>query len=194
MDKETLFDESGHSLFELSLSLPIMLMLTLTLGGLFLWSMKLFVYEMADWTLQNELCTVMERVVGDARAADSVLIQHEMYSQTPFSYSRLILLKPRCYPDTEKNSSVYFAHQPQKPVASPWKIYHTTDYEPITGDSMFCSTMILKFHCELIPPARLRIELKGKTPVTKHTLELKTEIFLPELMKNASTAPVSSSF
>ena len=200
MDRNWIADEKGHTLFELSLSLPIMIMLTLAMGALFLWSMKLFLYEMAEWSLQNELSGVMERVVGEARAADKIFIYRQTLNYDKYPYSGVLLLKPRCWPDTEKNRAYYFAHQPQYPVAGSWKIYHTSELEPITGDNMFGSTYIQKFHCEFIPPARLRIEIKASAPVSKyswlsidwHSLELKTEIFLPEMMKNAEPAPAST--
>lgn len=192
MDKKWISDEQGHSLFELSLSLPIMILLTLSIGTLFLWTMKFFVYEMADWALQEEMCSAIERIAGDARAASRVRIRHKQYSFDPLAYCDILLWKPRCFPTAEENRSYYLAEQPKSTGGLYWKLYHNSDYEPITGDSIVGNTNLLKFHCEIIPPARLRIELKGRSLITRHNLEVKTELFLPELMKNGDTTSNSS--
>ena len=186
MDKKLLFNEQGHSLFELSISLPIIVMLALSLVGLFCWTLKFFLYEMADWALQEELSNAMKRIVSDARLADSVSIQHQAADYEKYPYCSILLRKPKCFPDTEKHWNYYLANYPLYSSGNHWKLYRSADYEPITGDSIFCDTALLKFHCELIPPARLRIEIKGKTTITQHTVEVKTELFLPEMMKNAA--------
>lgn len=182
MDRRWISEENGHSLFELSMSLPIMLVLTLTLGTMFLWTMKTFIYELADWELQEEMYGALQRVVGDARAASSIRITHKKLSfeGDDHAYCSIVLWKSRCYPDTEKERVFYGADQPE----IIWKLYRNTTNEPITGDGIFSDVRLTRFHCEIIPPARLRIEIAGKSGITKHRLETSTEIFLPELMKN----------
>ena len=189
MDKTWIADERGHSLFELSLSLPMIVMLTLSLGSLFLWTLRFFLYEMADWTLQKDLCRAMERIVYDARAADTVIIEQERFGTAELPFSSISLRKPRCYPETKKNWDFYMARIPQNASGAQRKIYRSSDYEPITGDNIFCNTALKKFRCELVAPARLRIEIQGWAPLTRHVIEVKTEIFLPEMMKNATATP-----
>ncbi len=189
MVKTILSNEDGHSLLELSLSLPVMILLALTLGTLFLWTTKLFVYELADWTLQSELFSVMNRIVRDARAAEKVQISKMTYSSDPEEYDGIMFWKPRCYPSSEKNIAYYFAYQPIHTQSSTWKIYRRRDYTPITGDNIFCKTYILKFHCIYIPPARVRIELIGASRITSHIMEIHTELFLSEMMKHALVLP-----
>ena len=185
MDRKWISEEQGHSLFELSLSLPIMIVLTLTLGTMFLWSMKIFIYEMADWALQEEMYTALQRVAGDARAASSIKIRHKklIYEGDDHAYCSIVLWKSQCYPSTEKTRVYYEAYQPDVI----WKLYRNNTNEPITGDSILSDIYLTRFHCEIIPPARLRIEIAGVSGITKHRLETSAEIFLPELMKNADT-------
>lgn len=185
MDRHWILEERGHSLFELSLSLPIMIVLTLTLGAMFLWTMKAFIYEMADWEMQEELYTALQRVSGDARTASSISINHKklIHDGTDHAYCSLSIWKPQCYPSTEKTMIYYSAEQPDVV----WKLYRNNTSEPITGDSILSDVHLTRFHCEIIPPAILRIEIAGKSGITRHTLETSAEIFMPEIMKNDDT-------
>ncbi len=187
MFRQFVKDQKGHSLFELSISLPIMVFLTFTMGTLFLWSMKCFVYEIADWTLQEELFSVMDRIVHEARTADKVKINNMSYPIE--KYDSISFWKPRCYPDSQKNFTHYFAYQPIHTASGTWKICRQDISTPITGDSIFCRTHIMKFRCRFIPPARIRIELKGASLITGHAMETQAELFLPEMMKHAEDSP-----
>ncbi len=185
MDKKWISEERGHSLFELSLSLPIMLVLTLTLGAMFLWTMKIFIYEMADWELQMELYTALQRVAGDARTAGSIRINHKklLHEGDDHAYCSINIMKPQCYPSTDIKTAYYEAANPD----IVWKIYRNSTNEPITGDSIIGDVHLSRFHCEIIPPARLRIEIGGMSGITGHKMDVSAEIFVPELMKNGDT-------
>ncbi len=187
MYKQLLTGQHGHSLMELSVSLPIMVFLTCTMGTLFLFSMKCFVYELADWTLQEELFSVMNRIVYEARTAEKIKILNMSYPD--IRYDSISFWKPRCYPDTGKNYVRYFAYQPIHTASSTWKICRQDESTPITGDSILCRTYILKFRCRFIPPARIRIELQGASRITGHIMETQAELFLPEMMKHADDIP-----
>ncbi len=184
-DRGWFSDEHGHSLFELSMSMPIMIMLTLALGTMFLWTMKFFIYEMADWELQEEMYSAVNRVAKDARAAGSIRIKFKEidFFKDYMQYCSIMILKNECYPETHRTVIYYSAEQPELA----WKIYRHSEFEPITGDSIFSNVRLMRFRCEIIPPARLRIEAKAWSRITSHRLEAKTEIFLPELLKNDDT-------
>ena len=169
--------EDGSSLLELAAALPVLVLLLCVLGYAFLWSMSRFRYELADWIMQEEVRGAMERVVEDARTSRQVIIET---GRTGFS--RIKLIKRAKTEGGPVPFDIYSAEQPGGLIR---KICKSSTSYPLTGDSIFTNMTIVRFHGEWKEPATLRIEMGGKSLVSRHQFHLQRDIFLPEAMRDA---------
>ena len=164
-------DESGFSLLEISMSLPVLSLLLCTMAVSFLWTIRLFVYELADWTLQREMERAMERVMEEGRSAFQVDVSNDRQGTRDYIYFRY----------SKGSSTCFFADM----TNSTWvyKIYRLDSTYPLTGDDAFAQTFISRFNCELEHPGIMRLEILGHCMTTGHAFQLVKEEFLPEMMK-----------
>ena len=167
-------DESGQSLLELLVSLPIITMLLISLGGGFLYIMRIYMQELSEWELQNEIRTAMERITADMSHAQTVTID------TLNGQSRLQI--------TQQNSSLtdhslrqityWTANHNQA-----WRIVINANTMPLTGESILGKVNITRFYChEVADHAGLfHLEIAGQSLLTQSTFSLSTAVFVPHM-------------
>ena len=163
---------------ELAAALPVLVLMLCVLGYSFLWAMNRFRLEIADWVMQEELRDAMERVVEDARPARRVEIDTDAWG-----FSRIKLIKRASTEEGEAPFDIYSAEQAGGGLVR--KICRGGTSYPITGDSIFAKMTIVRFYGKWKEPATLRIEMEGMSLVSRRRFQLKTEIFLPEAMRDA---------
>ena len=74
-------DERGYALLQVFVSLPILVLLLGSMACALVWGAKMYLYEMADWALQEEMRTVMERVTGHLQTAYRLELSGEEWNQ-----------------------------------------------------------------------------------------------------------------
>ena len=169
-------DERGYALLQIFVSLPILVLLLGSMACTLLWGAKMYLYEMADWVLQEEMRTVMERVTGHLQTAYRVDLSGEEWTQGNFR------IFPAVYgPEDLHQSYSYEARMPDSADAP--KIYEMGNYLPLTGDNMWGPTGVLCFRGKLKPNCMLRIELEGFSSITWHHFKLYVDMFLPEMAR-----------
>ena len=169
-------DEKGFALLQLSVSLPILVLLLGSMACVLLWGAKMYLYEMADWVLQEEMRMVMERVTRHLQTAYRVELSGEKWTQGN------VRIFPAVYgPEDMQQQYPYEARMPDSAAAS--KIYEMGYYLPLTSDNMWGHTGIRCFRGKLKPNCMIRIELEGYSRLTGHSFNLYTDMFLPEMAR-----------
>ena len=164
------FNEGGFVFLELAVGLPLIIMLLLSLNGLFLNAWTNCKYVFADFVLQQEMESAMNRIVADAKIAYAV--------EPPEKFNRL-----RFY---QHSLPVFNNLQDRNNEGKPWyklksgKIYHNGESSPITGESFLAVSYVTKFEYKQISshPKLLYIKLEARNLRSNHKITLTTEVFM----------------
>lgn len=165
--KKLICGERGFSLLELLVSLPIVMLLLISLITAFFFSIKAYMYEISDWVLQDEIRTVMCQIVHDLKYAKTV----------------------------EKNADVlYIKLHENTNLKRKFIIYERLDKmlhpmargkQPMTGHSKLSSVDIKKFSFRIEDrgdnPQVVHLELVGENLMTKHVFALETSVQLKRM-------------
>ena len=163
-------NERGFVFLELAVGLPLIVVLLLSLNNLFTNSWTKCKYMIADFILQQEMESAMDRIVADARIAYDI--------EDPAKYNRL-----RFYQHELKSAkNINNRYNDSKPwyKLNDGKIYHNGNTSPITGSSVLSGTYIWKFEYYQEPnhPKLLYVSLEAESMQSKHRIILKTEVFM----------------
>ena len=159
--------ERGQVLLETVVTLPMIALLIGTALALLIFSVRFYRQNMADIELQSEIRLAMERIVEDASRSRS-------FSLEPVG-SRLVLRRVHTGAVGSEDEVAYFLRDDVGTGAV--RLCRNATNAPITGASRYGEVTITRFSCRRVG-SRLRIELAGKSLVTKRTFSLNTEIFM----------------
>lgn len=165
-------DECGFVFLEVLVGLPLILVLLLALNNLFANSWTKCKYMVADFILQQEMESAMDRIVADAKIAYKV--------EAPDQYGHLRLYQ-HVMPtfDNVKNREIgkpYYAFINNQ-------IYHNGAGSPITGGNSLSGAYVKDFQYRLINPRLLYLKIEAKSAQSEHTFTLVTKVFLRGLQE-----------
>ena len=164
-------NEHGFVFLEFAVGLPLIVVLLLSLNNLFTNSWTKCKYMIADFILQQEMESAMDRIVADARIAYDI--------ENPELYGRLKFYQ---HGGLKSAKNIKNRHNDDKPwyKLSNGKIYHNWESSPITGDNILSGTYIWKFeyHQAANHPKLLYISLEAESMRSRHRFILKTEVFM----------------
>ena len=164
------FNERGFVFVELVIGLPLILILLLSLSNIFVSSWTKCKYMFADFILQQELESAMNRIVTDAKIAYAI--------EPPEKEGRL-----RFYQHEAKNfKNIDERYNDDKP----WykldnaRIYYNGDSSPITGGNVLAGAGIRRFKYYQVPnhPKLLYIYIEAESSITHHRIKMSTEVFM----------------
>lgn len=169
-----LSDEGGYMLPEALASLPVMLMLLVSLFAVWVIFLKSYVLLMGDWELQQEMRLTLERIAQDAASAARI----EVKASNALCIER--------YVKGEKCSTDYVLSE-GKQGSPPYISKKVTggDYgysapQPMTGgQNVFGSLAVVDFFCEK-RDGILLLRLTGVNRRTKKRIAFSTAVFLPQ--------------
>lgn len=166
--------QKGFILLEMVISVPMMLILLVSLGMVVFWGLHNYLYFLADVELQQEVQISFQRVVDDMMEAREI---------RPLSGYREGYTLTKKLPAGIENSS-------EKPVRMIYEI-HTIQgthklvcgdvSAPMTGNHSLAGVTITTFSCESEPgrSGLYVVRLTGKSEVTEHVYSLATAVYLP---------------
>jgi hypothetical protein len=152
--------ESGFSLLELLITLPVIVALLLSCSMAFLWGIKSYAAIMSDWELQNQVRIPMEAIVRDLAYAERV---------RPLGKKLYILCRATSETPQWVEYTITASEMP--------KI--TRDQQPMTGESSLGNIRILRFDYRIEKTRTVYLEIMGENLLTRHTFRLETAVTLP---------------
>lgn len=178
-------DEKGYLLWETAAALPVLVFLLSVLGYVTLWSFRAYQREMADLNAQEELHLAMERIVEDAKNAESVEItanEQRVYKVSVVMHAepeqKVNNAKLRTRADYDVRRVMYGSG------ASIHRRLTGDNGEPLTGDSYVSGeTDVTEFVWEQRRDNMLRITLALRSVPTGHEYKFSTEIYLSPRVK-----------
>ena len=154
--------QSGYGLVELMVSLPILILMLLSLSAAFLWFLKSYLLVFSEFELHNQVRMPMERIAHDLTYADQAALLSDGI--------RIFVWNSQGNKDwvvyTFENSRIY------------------RDTQPLTGDTRIGDMVITKFQCEQKEPRNIYIEIEGKNLTTGYTFSLETAVQLLDKSKD----------
>ena len=158
-------DERGQVLWEMMVSLPVIMLLLTSLGGGFLWLMGCYTKEMADLELTNEMRMSMAQVTDDMRYAKSI-------SSAPIdgNYDQLTITLP------DNTKVIYWVAR----YNLSWRLVRNSNNMPLTGESSLGKTDVVTFHCRNDSGYTdvWQIELAAASRLTGHKFSLRTAVYV----------------
>ena len=160
-------NERGFVFAELVIGLPLIVILLLSMNNIFVNSWTKCRYEFADFILQQEIESAMNRIVDDARIAYNVDISAD---------------KLRFY----QHVMPAFNKLQNRDTGKPWyklknsKIYYNGESSPITGENILSGIAVRKFEYYQKPNHSkiLYIKIEAESSFTHHRITLSTEVFM----------------
>ena len=148
----------------------MIIILLLSLNNTFVNAWTNCKYMFADFILQQEMESAMNRIVEDARIAYAV--------EPPEKYYRL-----RFY---QHEMQTFDKLKERYSDGKPWyksqngKIFYNGETTPITGDNLLSGTYVRKFEYYQKPghSKLLYIKIEAESVVTHHRITLTTEVFM----------------
>ena len=158
-------DERGQILWEMMVTLPIIILLLTSLGCGFLWFMRCCTREMADWELVTEMRVSMAQITDDMRYAKRVV-------STPIdsNHDRVTITS------SDDTTIVYWVEK----YNFSWRIVRNDNNMPLTGESNLGKTDIVTFHCSNDDKYNnvWKIEIEAASRLTGHKFSLQTAVYV----------------
>ena len=161
--------ERGQVLAEFAVSLPVLVMLLVTVGGIFLYAVQIYRQKTAETELISEISIAMERIAEDASTSSTFEIAG--------SGNDLTLYRGKINEDDREESVRYFVNNHAVYGAL---LCRNKNNEPITGANRSGEVVISSFNCSQ-DGSLLRIELTGKSVLVKREFTLCTAFFFPDM-------------
>lgn len=166
--------QQGFALLEVVVSIPMMVLLLVSLGTAVFWGLHHYLYFLADAELQQEVQVSFQRVVDDmleAREIQPLPIGRQGYT--------LIKTLPAGTKNAEEKTvrMIYEIHT----IQGTHKLVCGDVEAPMTGNHSLAGVTITTFSCEPESgePGLYTVRLTGKSEVTKHVYSLETAVYLP---------------
>ena len=164
------FDERGFIFSEFVIGLPLIIILLLSLNNIFVNAWTNCKYMFADFIIQQEMESAMNRIVTDAQIAYAI--------EPPEKYGRLRFYQH----EMQALDNLKERYNDGKPwyKSQNGKIYYNGETSPITGDNVLSGTFIRKFEYYQKPnhPKLLYIKIEAESAITNHRITLTTEVFM----------------
>ena len=172
------YNERGFIFLELMIGLPLIVMLLWSMNSLFLNSWNKCKFMMADFILQQEMESAMERIVEIAKVtynfeqSNGINIFYYYKLDNDFNYIINI--------DNESNDNTHDVYRYFEKEGKLYRGVKSGASNPITGDSWMFGTRVTKFDCQQLSsnPKLLYIRLEAKSDISEHNIVLMTEVFM----------------
>ena len=172
--------QRGFVLLEAVVSVPMIVMLLVSLGTAALWGMHHYLSIMADAELQQEVQFAFERVVEDLLEAREI---------RPLSWGNgYEIVKTLPADAAGKEQEVRLTYR-LNTIQGTHKLVCEDAAAPMTGDNSLGAVTITEFSCTPESSGFYFFRLTGKSEVTEHVYSLQTAVYLPQdLAKRSSGA------
>lgn len=169
-------NEGGFVLWEALVALPMLVVLMMSVTGIFCWCMRAYFVNLADAELVQEVQTAFVRVTEEAMAGKG--IQESGRKSPGFD---IISRQNPLYTDSQPNGEVtigYWVHE----MASLKKLVRSSLDAPLTGDHALAPVTIVEFSAvrDERYPGVYKLRLTGKSKVSRHEYTMCTAIYLPQ--------------
>jgi len=159
-------------LLDFLLAFPLQLLLLMSMAVMLLAAGRWYVFLLADWELQQEISSSMQRIVRDAESG-SIL-----KAVSPEGSGGLRIIYKRENNGVLREEKVwYWVHEKDRLH----KLVRNQNTAPMTGEHALAGVDITSFSCRKVKPGLLRIGLEGKSRVTGHRYGLTTAVYVPEV-------------
>lgn len=164
--------ERGFILLETLLSVPLLVVLLVTLGTMTVFGAREYLHILADAELQQEIQIAMQRIASDALEAKTI-------RRATGRESGIIIVKRidplRTGYKSEETGVNYWLNN----VEGTKKLVKDSATAPMTGNHALASVNITEFSCVEVEPRLYRFRLVGRSWVTKHEYGISTAIYIP---------------
>ena len=167
--------EDGFVLWEVLVSLPLLVMLFMSVTAVFGWCMKAYFYTVADAELVQEVQSAFVRITEEVMEGTEIRPALQQRQGIEI-VSRQNPLYTDSVPGKEVNIS-YSVHN----MDSLQKLVRSRDDAPLTGNHALASVTIVEFSAARDEhyPDVYRLRLTGKSEMTKHEYTMCTAVYLP---------------
>ena len=163
-------DERGFVFLEVLVGLPLILVLLLSLNNLFANSWTKCKHMVADFILQQEIESAMDRIITDAKTAYKVTTNNDR-----LRFYQHIMPEFNKVQDRDIGKPYYEFKKSQ--------IYHNGLSSPITGGNSLSGAYVKNFKYQLIKPDLLYLKIEAESVQSKHKFTLATKVFLRGLQE-----------
>ena len=160
---------------ETAISIPVIVFLLSVLGGGMMWSLRMVSWQKDDWELQQELQSVLERIVEDASRAEYAKVTRLSGGDFLWLFYRHDLSGEKL--EGAPDCTILYAKQDSEKYREGRMVVHSSSM-PMTGDSILGRVNITEFRCRMETPHVLHIRLTGRSFLTKHEFSLETAVFM----------------
>ena len=169
-----LADEGGSLLLELLASLPVYLMLLISLFAIWLLFLRSGIVLMSDWELQQEMRLTLSRMAQDAGTATHVETPdlHELHIEK-------YIKGEKCTVDyvLREGKAGHPPYISKKVSGGP---YGYSSPQPMTGGrNAFGSLAVVDFQCDIDRDGLLHLRLDGENRRTKKRVTFSTAVCTP---------------
>ena len=169
-------NEAGFILWEALIAIPMMVVLLLSLTGIFMYCMRTYFYQLADGELTQEVQGAFSLVVEDLLTGQ--YIEEGIGNKEGFYVvGRQNPLYGDSKPGVMKKEG-YWLHN----MAGLVKLTRGAIYAPLTGDHTLAQVTVVEFSLvrDDVYPNVYKLRLTGKSEMTKHEYTLCTAVYLPQ--------------
>ena len=154
--------ESGMSLLELIIAVPLLAALFASAAILLWWILRIYAYSISDWELIAEVRRSAASITEDISYAESVVLDHDNKKMTIHTFG------------CNAEEAVYVEyHWKQSPYP-----HLVKDGQPMTGESRLGQIYILEFEEKKLEPDLLQLSILGKNQRTGHEYRMETVVQL----------------
>lgn len=165
-------NEHGFVFAELVIGLPLIVILLLSLNNIFVTAWTNCKYMFADFILQQEVESAMNRIVTDAQIAYDI--------EPPEQYGRLKFYQHEMKA-FDKLKKRYNNGKPWYKLKD-YRIYHNGESSPITGGNILAGVLVKEFEYhqrkDINKPKLLYVKIEAESSLTHHRIIMTTEVFM----------------
>ena len=168
-------DEGGFVFWETLIAMPMLVLLLLSITGIFMFCMRTYFYQLADGELVQEVQNAFSLVVEDVLNGQSIEAGKDQQEGFYIIGRQNPLRVDSSSEDTRKTS--YWLHN----MAGLVKLVRGGVEAPLTGDHTLAQVTIIEFsavadeHYQHV----YKLRLTGKSEMTGHEYTLCTAVYLP---------------
>ena len=170
--------QRGFALLEIVISVPMMVMLLVSLGTVVFWGLHHYLFFLADAELQQEVQSAFQRIVDD-------MLESRTIQPLPGGEEGYKLIKTLAAADAADRwqDVQYELHT----LRGTKKLICGDAAAPMTGDYSLAGVTITEFSCEPESGASglYVVRLTGRSEVTEHVYSLETAVYLPPAKPDA---------
>ncbi len=158
---------------EAAVSIPLLALLIMTAVTIFFWAVRMYLVQLADVELEQEVQMVFQRLMDEAQESEGI-------DKHPDGRG-YVFVKKKDPLDQTARSKTYGRNYKLHTMEGVDKLVAEDNDAPLTGDHALAMVTITVFDIEEDEerPGIYRLQLTGESLVTQHEYSLSSAVYLP---------------